>query len=268
MSTIYKIVKVFGIAVVASGIITGGGAYVMLPKIMDHIETAERRSIAQYRRLTTEYKEADEELGTGLANNITNIRSVSQALISLRGTIEENNTAFILTIEEGRQQADDRISSLSEDYGRMTNVIANTDERIAAVISTIGVLNFEIDNLQNRQDELTLIQAGVTSVNKEDVDSAIESIGSCPTTVINRRDHLPSLRRAIQNTSSELAGAHEFVVWFDITKKGDTVLKDIESQTEDKTLLNAVQQYVDALVFEETNSTFANCEMMVKLNIN
>ena len=136
------------------------------------------------------------------------------------------------------------------------------------MISTIQVLNIEIDGLQNRQDELTLIQAGVTSVNKEDVDSAIESIGSCPTTVINRRDHLPSLRRTIQDTSSELAGAHEFVVWFDITKKGDTVLKDIESKTEDEALLVAVQQYVDALVFEETNSTFANCEMMVKLNIN
>ena len=96
----------------------------------------------------------------------------------------------------------------------------------------------------------------------------LESIGACPTNAINRQEHLPSLRRSIQNTSSEFAGTHYVTIWFDITQEGETNFRNIESDTANETLVSAVQKYVDALVFESTSNAFTNCEMVVKLNIN
>ena len=95
-----------------------------------------------------------------------------------------------------------------------------------------------------------------------------ESIGVCPTNVINRDDHLPDLKRSMLYYSDSDSGLHDVLVKFDIQEDGSVFLKDVGSDTASDNMIDAVQTYVGALVFEKPDNSFANCEMIVKLNIN
>ena len=268
MQRIYKAIKVFVIAIVASSIITGAGMYVVVPKIMDDIRIAERRAIAQFTKVSSEYKAADAALETQVLNSIGSISNLSQSLSVLSTAVRTSNEEFLLALEGVTNKAEASVGGVLDKYNTINNFIIDLDERAIVLLDAIKEMNIELSDIRMRQDELTLIQAGVASVNKDVLHNAIESVGACPTNPINRGDHLPSLRRTVQNTSSELAGTHEFMVSFDVTEEGETIFNNIESGTANGTLTSAVQQYVDGLKFEGTDNSFENCEMIVKLNIN
>ena len=53
-------------------------------------------------------------------------------------------------------------------------------------------------------------------------------------------------------------GLHNVLVKYDITEDGSTFFKEVGSDTASDSMLDAVQKYVDALVFEKSNNYFAN----------
>ena len=260
MKRLYKAVKVFVVATFASMLVTGASVYYAVPEIMNQIDAAERTATAQYSVVTTRYEAADEQLSDNIDKNVNNIGSVGQALINLRDEVSTNNSEISLQLKEADARTSTAVEELSQSYRQVNTYSTVLRSEIEDMLNVIIELNKEVDNLIMRQDELTLVQAGVISANIETIHSArdnFESNGACPTTIINREDHLPQLRRAVRNTSSQ----------YNITEDGSTEFKEVESGTASDDLLQAVQQYVGALVFEKPNNSFANCEMIVKLEI-
>lgn len=270
MKRLYKAVKVFVVATFASMLVTGASVYYAVPEIMNQIDAAERTATAQYSVVTTRYEAADEQLSDNIDKNVNNIGSVGQALINLRDEVSTNNSEISLQLKEADARTSTAVEELSQSYRQVNTYSTVLRSEIEDMLNVIIELNKEVDNLIMRQDELTLVQAGVISANIETIHSArdnFESNGACPTTIINREDHLPQLRRAVRNTSSQYRGTHNVLVKYNITEDGSTEFKEVESGTASDDLLQAVQQYVGALVFEKPNNSFANCEMIVKLEI-
>ena len=267
-----NIVKVFIIGLCASMIITGASAFYIVPKIMDEVASAKRQSVIQYQRASSAYEEADTGLGNRIDRALSNLRSVAQSLADVRATITESEVRLSSKIEEADNQINTSIASILQNNASLANSIDVTDQDLSAMIGMLVELDAEIVDLRMRQDELTLIQAGALPINIENINSTMnnlhESIGVCPTNVINRDDHLPDLKRSMLYYSDSDSGLHDVLVKFDIQEDGSVFLKDVGSDTASDNMIDAVQTYVGALVFEKPDNSFANCEMIVKLNIN
>ena len=270
MFNFYNIVKVFVIGACASVIITGASLFYMVPKIMGEVDSVKRQSLIQYQRNSSAYKEADTGIGNRIDRSFNDIRSVSQALTGVRASINESEITLSSKIDEDNAKINSTIWDLLQNNDSLSNNLTNVDEGLSVVLDSLVELNTEVSNLRLRQDELALIQAGVLPINVEIINtltSNLESSGECPTNVTNRADHLPRLRRYMEAAPSSDRGLHNVLVKYDITEDGSTFFKEVGSATASDSMLDAVQKYVDALVFEKSNNYFANCEMIVKLNI-
>lgn len=272
MFTFNNIVKVFIIGLCASMIITGTSALYIVPKIMDEVASAKRQSVIQYQRASSAYEEADTGLGNRIDRALSNIRDVSQALANMRASINESEVRLSSKIEEADNQINISIASILQNHASLANSLDVTDQDLSTMIGMIVELDTEIVNLRMRQDELALIQAGALDINIETINTTMnnlhESTGMCPTNIINRGDHLPSLQRTMEFAPDLDRGLHDVLVTFDIKEDGSVFIKDVGSATASDNILNAVDKYVGALMFEKPNNAFANCEMIIKLNIN
>lgn len=257
-----KILKVFLVAVVASLGVSGVGAFLLYEQIMgataitlnlNRVSTA-----AQLRREAEKIDVLTSEINL-IDNSLVRYEVKGN---SLETKLSELNTQVSLQTEEINTKYDLITSNLVQKYSLVDAGSLEADVGVA--IEMLAEMSVGLAVIRMRVNELEFYQTETEVGNVADVTS----VGVCPKNVINRAEHLPRLRRAIENTPSRYRGTHDILVRFDITQEGNTTFKNIESSTASNNLLGAVRQYVDALVFEKPNNSFANCEMIVKLNIN
>lgn len=234
------------------------------------ISSVERRASAQSRNIVENFTSADENIKDLIQRTNNLVNSYAGRLNTLQESVaasdEMINTA-LATIKSEQEDSSKLIIDVMSQTDGFESRIRGLEGEVSSIVEPLGQLS---DDLQELRSRLTSSAGDFLSSNpvaegeRENLEVFAYS-EPCPQAALNRDEQLPRLRREMER--STVTGAHDVTVKFDIDQDGSPVLQDLESDTAPVNLMGAVRRYVNGLVFDNVDSTFADCEMIVKLDI-
>ena len=234
------------------------------------ISSVERRASAQSRNIVENFTSADENIKDLIQRTNNLVNSYAGRLNTLQESVaasdEMINTA-LATIKLEQEDSSKLIIDVMSQTDGFESRIRGLEGEVSSIVEPLGQLS---DDLQELRSRLTSASGDFLSSNpvaegERDNLEVFAYSEPCPQAALNRDEQLPRLRREMER--STVTGAHDVTVKFDIDQDGSPVLQDLESDTAPVNLMGAVRRYVNGLVFDNVDSTFADCEMIVKLDI-
>lgn len=260
-----------------AAVVNVGTGYFMLGHINDSVFLATERAASHTRSVAAESVAADAELSNGIGTNTTLVDEATIKINALAKGAAQANSEFIRALENftsKQSETDETVAGVVAQVGNVSSRVTQLEEEAVAVLELLVELNDEIQTLRLKLDSVVGTPA-TTGAIMDDVYGAgweqasfVDDEGylePCPMTALNKGEVLPSLRRTMER--SKAIGVHNVIVKFDIDQNGRTIIDGLESATAPNTLINAVRRYVNGLVFASPSITYADCEMVVKLDI-
>lgn len=262
MSRLVKALKVFAVSLVASIIVTGTGGYFLL----DHLYTLRIIDIKQdalsMNFTRSAFAKADDAIESKMLEHEGAFYVLYEQSNNTGANLDIIATKLTEEIQSVSQNNTDSIKQFHQQLESSNNKTAMINSEIVSILHVLQQLNNELEDIKENHIQ---IPKAIDDVNNLISDN--KYLEPCPNNIINRGAQLPILKRAVANIRAGSTGLHDVTVKFDITERGTTILKNIQSGTANNYLVNAVTRYIDSLIFENPNNTFADCEMVVKLNI-
>ena len=273
-------IRIFLIAIAMAAVVNVGTGYFILGHINDSVSLATERAASHARSVSSESVAADTELSNGIETNANLVGETTIKINSLAEGVAQANSEFIKALESftaKQVETDVTVSGVIAQAGDATSRVTQLEEEAASVLELLAELNDEVQTLRLKLDSVDTSTPTPTATGAvmEDVYGAgweqasfVDDEGyldPCPIAALNRGEVLPSLRRAMER--SRAVGVHNVIVKFDIDQNGKTIIDNLESATAPNTLINAVRRYVNGLEFSSPSMTYADCEMVVKLDI-
>tara|TARA_R110002012_G_scaffold96059_2_gene231735 strand:- start:241 stop:1056 length:816 start_codon:yes stop_codon:yes gene_type:complete len=270
MKNLLTAVQTLAVSTFVAILVASATVYILSPKISDQIDNVERKAVAQYKKVTESFQEIDDALSERIDYSLQKSYEINQDLVSLNNILGEQTNL----VSEHLEEVEGRVKTLSnvatKDHAIMDSRSIELNNEMSALLLMIEELSDKVSSIQFGEQEEDIINE--PQLKEEPASEPIsepvgESLAKCPAPAeaLNRKELLSVLERKLQNISA--SGRQDIKVWFDITEEGVTDFKNAESGTASQSLVNAVQKYVGALVFEESDNAFANCEMTFKFNI-
>ena len=259
------------IATVVALVTNVGAHYFVRGDINNGLVSAERRASEESRSVVEDFTSADENIRNlihrtnNLVNSYANRLNVLQESVATSNEMINTELATIKSEQEGSSKLIIDVMSQADGF---KSRIRGLEGEVSSIVEPLGQLN---DGLQELRSSLISSTGDFSSSNPIAVGegASFEAFAysePCPQTALNRDEQLPRLRREMER--STVTGAHDVTVKFDIDQDGSPVLQDLESDTAPANLMGAVRRYVDGLVFDNVDSIFTDCEMIVRLDIN
>ena len=271
-------IRMFLIAITMAAVVNVGTGYFMLGHINDSVFLATERAASHTRSVSAESVAADTELSNGIGTNTTLVDEATIKINALAKGVAQANSEFIKALESftaKQVETDAAVSGVVVQTGNVLSRVTQLEEEAASVLELLEELNGEVQTLRLKLDSVDTSTPTAIGAIMDDVYGAgweqasfVDDEGylePCPMTALNKGEVLPSLRRAMERSKS--VGVHNVLVKFDIDQNGRTIIDGLESATAPNTLINAVRRYVNGLEFASPNYTYADCEMVVKLDI-
>ena len=274
MKNLLTVVQTLAVSTLVAILVASATVYILSPKISEQIDSVERKAVTQYQKVTDSFQEIDNALSERIDYSLQRSYEINQDLVSLNNIVGEQTNL----VSEHLEKVEGRVETLSvdasKDHAMMASRSRELNNEVSSLLLMIQELSNKVSSIQFNHNVLfgeedlvnepILIEEPVNESISEPVD---KSLAKCPapTEALNRKELLSDLQRRLQNINA--TSRQDIKVWFDITTEGVTNFKNAESGTASQSLVNAVQKYVGALVFEESDNAFANCEMTFKFNI-
>lgn len=274
MKNLLTVVQTLAVSTLVAILVASATVYILSPRISEQIDSVERKAVTQYQKVTDSFQEIDNALSERIDYSLQRSYEINQDLVSLNNIVGEQTNL----VSEHLEKVEGRVETLSvdasKDHAMMASRSRELNNEVSSLLLMIQELSNKVSSIQFNHNVLfgeeDLINEPILKeepVNESISEPVDKSLAKCPapTEALNRKELLSDLQRRLQNINA--TSRQDIKVWFDITTEGVTNFKNAESGTASQSLVNAVQKYVGALVFEESDNAFANCEMTFKFNI-
>jgi|TARA_R110000765_G_scaffold347928_2_gene437991 hypothetical protein len=258
--------RILAVAVVVSLTISGASSYYLREMLVDEVTEARRQATSQVRRVEADVAEANtvlRERSDSLQDNMISYANEFRGNKEEHLLYKEMNEEVFSSIRNrfaaiGLEQAEGYAANEAQDQR-----IEEAQQGVAHLHVMVGETDARILDLSSLVQELRSLTIKPTAT--EEYQDVISQLESCALTPINRTEQMEPLQRAAEEANTP--GIHNVVVKFDVTRKGDTVLQGMESQTAPSKLMGAVSRYVNGLKFGNQGKSMRGCEMVVRLDI-
>jgi len=274
MKNLLTVVQTLAVSTLVAILVASATVYILSPRISEQIDSVERKAVTQYQKVTDSFQEIDNALSERIDYSLQRSYEINQDLVSLNNIVGEQTNL----VSEHLEKVEGRVETLSvdasKDHAMMASRSRELNNEVSSLLLMIQELSNKVSSIQFNHNVLfgeeDLVNEPILKeepVNESISEPVDKSLAKCPapTEALNRKELLSDLQRRLQNINA--TSRQDIKVWFDITTEGVTNFKNAESGTASQSLVNAVQKYVGALVFEESDNAFANCEMTFKFNI-
>ena len=274
MKNLLTVVQTLAVSTLVAILVASATVYILSPRISEQIDSVERKAVTQYQKVTDSFQEIDNALSERIDYSLQRSYEINQDLVSLNNIVGEQTNL----VSEHLKKVEGRVETLSvdasKDHAMMASRSRELNNEVSSLLLMIQELSNKVSSIQFNHNVLfgeeDLVNEPILKeepVNESISEPVDKSLAKCPapTEALNRKELLSDLQRRLQNINA--TSRQDIKVWFDITTEGVTNFKNAESGTASQSLVNAVQKYVGALVFEESDNAFANCEMTFKFNI-
>ena len=257
-------VRILIVAIIVAASFSAGSSYYIVDSLSGEVANARNQSIAQMRRVETDFNAADQEI-------LSQVRELSSSTDNYANEFR-NNRAYYLADREAVaaniNSIADRIEAIEE---RSVEVLTTLDQHTQGLDMSESSIENLRDIMSEFNTDLAELEAQITaleaiqSASPEEVfENAISSIQPCSVIPLNKQAQLRPLQRTL--SQSNHVGMHNVVVRYDVTTEGATVLKGLQSDTAPSKLMSAVSRYVNGLKFNSQEQALTNCEMVVRLD--
>lgn len=274
MKNLLTVVQTLAVSTLVAILVASATVYILSPRISEQIDSVERKAVTQYQKVTDSFQEIDNALSERIDYSLQRSYEINQDLVSLNNIVGEQTNL----VSEHLEKVEGRVETLSvdasKDHAMMASRSRELNNEVSSLLLMIQELSNKVSSIQFNHNVLfgeeSIINEPILKeepVNESISEPVDKSLAKCPapTEALNRKELLSDLQRRLQNINA--TSRQDIKVWFDITTEGVTNFKNAESGTASQSLVNAVQKYVGALVFEESDNAFTNCEMTFKFNI-
>ena len=274
MKNLLTVVQTLAVSTLVAILVASATVYILSPRISEQIDSVERKAVTQYQKVTDSFQEIDNALSERIDYSLQRSYEINQDLVSLNNIVGEQTNL----VSEHLEKVEGRVETLSvdasKDHAMMASRSRELNNEVSSLLLMIQELSNKVSSIQFNHNVLFGEESIINEpiLKEEPVSESVsepvtKSLAKCPaiSEALNRKELLSDLQRRLQNINATSRQAIK--VWFDITTEGVTNFKNAESGTASQSLVNAVQKYVGALVFEESDNAFANCEMTFKFNI-
>tara|TARA_R100001594_G_scaffold149438_1_gene207262 strand:+ start:5890 stop:6717 length:828 start_codon:yes stop_codon:yes gene_type:complete len=274
MKNLLTVVQTLAVSTLVAILVASATVYILSPRISEQIDSVERKAVTQYQKVTDSFQEIDNALSERIDYSLQRSYEINQDLVSLNNIVGEQTNL----VSEHLEKVEGRVETLSvdasKDHAMMASRSRELNNEVSSLLLMIQELSNKVSSIQFNHNVLfgeeDLVNEPILKeepVNESISEPVDKSLAKCPapTEALNRKELLSDLQRRLQNINA--TSRQDIKVWFDITTEGVTNFKNAESGTASQSLVNAVQKYVGALVFEESDNAFTNCEMTFKFNI-
>ena len=274
MKNLLTVVQTLAVSTLVAILVASATVYILSPKISEQIDSVERKAVTQYQKVTDSFQEIDNALSERIDYSLQRSYEINQDLVSLNNIVGEQTNL----VSEHLEKVEGRVETLSvdasKDHAMMASRSRELNNEVSSLLLMIQELSNKVSSIQFNHNVLFGEESIINEpiLKEEPVSESVsepvtKSLAKCPaiSEALNRKELLSDLQRRLQNINA--TSRQDIKVWFDITTEGVTNFKNAESGTASQSLVNAVQKYVGALVFEESDNAFANCEMTFKFNI-
>ena len=274
MKNLLTVVQTLAVSTLVAILVASATVYILSPRISEQIDSVERKAVTQYQKVTDSFQEIDNALSERIDYSLQRSYEINQDLVCLNNIVGEQTNL----VSEHLEKVEGRVETLSvdasKDHAMMASRSRELNNEVSSLLLMIQELSNKVSSIQFNHNVLfgeeDLVNEPILKeepVNESISEPVDKSLAKCPapTEALNRKELLSDLQRRLQNINA--TSRQDIKVWFDITTEGVTNFKNAESGTASQSLVNAVQKYVGALVFEESDNAFANCEMTFKFNI-
>ena len=274
MKNLLTVVQTLAVSTLVAILVASATVYILSPKISEQIDSVERKAVTQYQKVTDSFQEIDNALSERIDYSLQRSYEINQDLVSLNNIVGEQTNL----VSEHLEKVEGRVETLSvdasKDHAMMASRSRELNNEVSSLLLMIQELSNKVSSIQFNHNVLFGEESIINEpiLKEEPVSESVsepvtKSLAKCPaiSEALNRKELLSDLERKLLNINA--TNRQDIKVWFDITTEGVTNFKNAESGTASQSLVNAVQKYVGALVFEESDNAFANCEMTFKFNI-
>ena len=274
MKNLLTVVQTLAVSTLVAILVASATVYILSPRISEQIDSVERKAVTQYQKVTDSFQEIDNALSERIDYSLQRSYEINQDLVSLNNIVGEQTNL----VSEHLEKVEGRVETLSvdasKDHAMMASRSRELNNEVSSLLLMIQELSNKVSSIQFNHNVLFGEESIINEpiLKEEPVSESVsepvtKSLAKCPaiSEALNRKELLSDLERKLLNINA--TNRQDIKVWFDITTEGVTNFKNAESGTASQSLVNAVQKYVGALVFEESDNAFANCEMTFKFNI-
>ena len=274
MKNLLTVVQTLAVSTLVAILVASATVYILSPRISEQIDSVERKAVTQYQKVTDSFQEIDNALSERIDYSLQRSYEINQDLVSLNNIVGEQTNL----VSEHLEKVEGRVETLSvdasKDHAMMASRSRELNNEVSSLLLMIQELSNKVSSIQFNHNVLFGEESIINEpiLKEEPVSESVsepvtKSLAKCPaiSEALNRKELLSDLQRRLQNINA--TSRQDIKVWFDITTEGVTNFKNAESGTASQSLVNAVQKYVGALVFEESDNAFTNCEMTFKFNI-
>ena len=274
MKNLLTVVQTLAVSTLVAILVASATVYILSPKISEQIDSVERKAVTQYQKVTDSFQEIDNALSERIDYSLQRSYEINQDLVSLNNIVGEQTNL----VSEHLEKVEGRVETLSVDASKDHAMMASRSRELNNEVSSLLLMIQELSNKVSSIQFIHNVLFGEESIINEPIlkeepvsesvsEPVTKSLAKCPaiSEALNRKELLSDLERKLLNINA--TNRQDIKVWFDITTEGVTNFKNAESGTASQSLVNAVQKYVGALVFEESDNAFTNCEMTFKFNI-
>jgi hypothetical protein len=274
MKNLLTVVQTLAVSTLVAILVASATVYILSPRISEQIDSVERKAVTQYQKVTDSFQEIDNALSERIDYSLQRSYEINQDLVSLNNIVGEQTNL----VSEHLEKVEGRVETLSvdasKDHAMMASRSRELNNEVSSLLLMIQELSNKVSSIQFNHNVLFGEESIINEpiLKEEPVSESVsepvtKSLAKCPaiSEALNRKELLSDLERKLLNINA--TNRQDIKVWFDITTEGVTNFKNAESGTASQSLVNAVQKYVGALVFEESDNAFTNCEMTFKFNI-
>ena len=274
MKNLLTVVQTLAVSTLVAILVASATVYILSPRISEQIDSVERKAVTQYQKVTDSFQEIDNALSERIDYSLQRSYEINQDLVSLNNIVGEQTNLVSEHLEKGEGRVETLSVDASKDHAMMASRSRELNNEVSSLLLMIQELSNKVSSIQFNHNVLfgeeDLVNEPILKeepVSESVSEPVTKSLAKCPaiSEALNRKELLSDLERKLLNINA--TNRQDIKVWFDITTEGVTNFKNAESGTASQSLVNAVQKYVGALVFEESDNAFANCEMTFKFNI-
>ena len=274
MKNLLTVVQTLAVSTLVAILVASATVYILSPKISEQIDSVERKAVTQYQKVTDSFQEIDNALSERIDYSLQRSYEINQDLVSLNNIVGEQTNLVSEHLEKVEGRVETLSVDVSKDHAMMASRSRELNNEVSSLLLMIQELSNKVSSIQFNHNVLFGEESIINEpiLKEEPVSESVsepvtKSLAKCPaiSEALNRKELLSDLERKLLNINA--TNRQDIKVWFDITTEGVTNFKNAESGTASQSLVNAVQKYVGALVFEESDNAFTNCEMTFKFNI-
>lgn len=256
--------RIMLVALTVAAALNAASGYFIVESLTESIESARRYSLAQMRRVETDFNAADQTIISQVADVSSSTDSNARAFGIFQSQYVTDREAANLDAASVADRVQDLEVKSIEIFTYLDKNVQRLDASEISVESLREVMaefNTELAELAAQIEELRSIQ---TAPYENVFEGALSREQPCEVTPLNKQEQLRPLERRLSRSNH--SGTHDVMVRYDVTTDGSTVLKGLQSDTASSNLMEAVSTYVNGLKFNEQETVLTNCKMVVKLD--